>query len=136
MSKGRIIISTTTDNVNKHEAVRSHHSLLTRQFSKFPDNKLRHAIGMFEGKEELSVIIDIPSVPFIVLAATAHDLAKKFNQKSVYFSHGGHAFLATAEGDMIRLGTEHEGTLDGKIDWAGNAHTRIIGGNYYIWTKK
>lgn len=136
MSKGRIIISTTTDNEDKHEAIVQQFDLLGRQFSLHSDNRLRHAIGMFEGKEELSVVIDIPEVPFIVLAASAHNLCLRYKQKSVYFSHNGHAYLATFDGEMIRLGFEQEAEVD--LAYAGKSsnHTRIIGTNYYIWTYK
>lgn len=134
MSKGRIIISTTTDNEDKHEAVRSHAMLLSRQFQKFPGNSLRHAIGMFEGKEELSIVIDIPDVPFLVLAASAYNLCLKFKQKSVYLSHNGHAYLATIDGEMVRLGKEREGDLGHAL--VKSDHTRIVGTNYHIWTQK
>ena len=137
MSQGRVIISTTTDNVNKHEAVRSHAALLARQFQRFPNNTLRHAIGMFDGEEELSVVIDIPNVPFIALASSAYNLCLKFKQKSVYFSHNGEAFLATAGGEMVRLGKEREGNLTGIPQWYDDQpYTRIIGTEYYIWTVK
>lgn len=132
MSKGRIIVSTTTDNPNKHESARSHMALLQRQFCKYPNNTVRHALGMYEGTEELSVVIDIPDAPFIVLAASAHALCAQYNQKTVYFSHNCSAYLATVDGDMVTIGRELEGARLGEPDC--NAYTRIIGTNHYIWT--
>ncbi len=134
MSKGRIIVSTTTDNVDKHAAVRQHAALLGRQVLKFPFNTLRHAIGMFEGKEELSVVIDIPDVPFITLAASAYAMCIDNKQKSVYFSHNGNAFSATTDGEMVKLGREHESLMPIPEPWGITNHTRIIGTDYYIWT--
>ncbi len=136
MSKGRIILSTTQEDVTAHGNAASHRTLLTRQFTKFPANSVSHAIGMFEGKEELSLVIGIPDVPFILLASTAYNLALKFKQNSVYFSHNGLAYLATSKGEMVALGEECEGTVAAaRVSPAGN-HTRIIGTDYYIWTVK
>lgn len=134
MSKARIIVSATVEGVTAKGNAAAHHALLTRQLSKFPDNSIAHAIGMFEGKEELSLVIEIPNVPFITLAATAHALCLDYGQKSVYFSREGKAYLATCDGDMVHLGKECEGELKAVADTAN--YTRIIGTKYYIWTVK
>lgn len=134
MSKGRIILSTMQEGATAHGNAASHSALLTRQFTKFPADRVSHAIGMFEGKEELSLVIDIPDSPFITLAATAHALALDYGQNSVYFSHSGEAFLAWATGDMVRLGKECEGEVREVASTAN--YTRIIGTDYYIWTVK
>lgn len=135
MSKSRMIVSATTEVSTSYGNVAAHFQLSARLMGK--KHNLSHAVGMYGGKEELSIVVDMDNVPFIVLAATAHDFAMKFKQESVYFSHNGEAFLATATGDMVRLGKECEGTLEGTIVWSkGQGYTRIIGTQYYIWTKK
>lgn len=136
MSKARMIVSATTAGSTSYGNVAAHFQLSARLMGK--RHNLSHAIGMYEGTEELSIVVDMDNVPFIVLAATAHDFAMKFKQESVYFSHNGEAFLAMATGDMVRLGKEREAVLGNVTEpWKpGQGYTRIIGTTYYIWTEK
>lgn len=101
---------------------------------------IHHAIGHFEGKEELSVVADYSEEsphPWMALAQTALGLCSKFGQQSVYFSKDGKAFLMSKDGELTVLGNEREGD---DIAWCSaitdsSDRTKLVGMNHYIWTE-
>lgn len=134
MCKSRIIVSAHVEGNTPDQNVAAHARLLERLCKR---NTLSHAIGHFDGKEELSVVIDLEPRPFLVLAVTAHDLARKFNQQSVYFSKDGKAFLMSKDGELTVLGNECEGD---DLAWCSATtdnrdRTKLVGVRHYIWTE-
>lgn len=139
MCKSRIIVSAHVEGMEPNQRAARHRGLLEH----FVGTRatLRHAIGHFEGKEELSVVADYSEEsphPWMALAQTALGLCSKFGQQSVYFSKDGKAFLMSKDGELTVLGNEREGGGDAWVRAPADDQynrTCIIGEDVYIWTE-